>query len=292
MNETVCDNCGHTVGPGIVLCSKCTTTLERSLGNIAVYYADLDTIRQKRARYSGGASKGSIGKAQPLPVDHRFLDRKPGSHGQGAGTELVYATRNTVTTWARIVMEEHPPVREQAPRDTIGSVCGWLGEQRNWIAGQEWAGELLDEMLDLERRLRRFVDRPAETVYRGLCGSETDTIDGEVLVCTQALYATTEATFVRCPVCGCEYDTAGRRKTLLEEAQDRHVTVRTLARVLLTLGEVESSEAKLENRINVWVARGKIAAHSQRVIDGRPRPVYRVGDVLDLLTADARDKSA
>lgn len=285
MSETTCGWCGARVAAGLVLCGKCITTLERSLGNIAVYYNDLDTLRQKRARYGGQASKGSVGKAQPLPVDSRFLDRI------GTGSQVAWDTRNTVTTWARLVMDEHPPIREQAPRDTIASVCGWLGSQRNWIAGQVWATELLDEMLDIERRLRRLVDRPAESVYRGLCGSETDTIDGGVIVCDEALYATPGSPWVRCPVCGCEYDTEERRKVLLAEAEDREVTVRTLARVLTTLGDVEASEAKLENRINVWVHRGRLASNGQRVIDGRPRPVYRVGDVLDLLAQDAEDKA-
>lgn len=287
MSETKCGWCAQHCAPGLMLCGKCSTTLERALGNVATYHADLDTIRQKRARYAGGgATKGSIGKAQPLPVDARFLDRV------GAGSQLAWDAKNTVVAWARIVLEEHPPVREQQPRDTVASVCGWLGSQRNWIAGQMWATDMLDEVLDLERRLRRFVDRPAETVYRGLCGSETDATDGSVIVCNQALYAAQDSPFVRCTICGCEYDTEARRKVLLDEAEDREVTVRTLARVLTTLGNVESSEAKLENRINVWVHRGHLKANGQRVVDGRPRPVYRVGDVIDLLSADARDKSA
>lgn len=287
-----CAWCEHTTGPGMTLCGKCVSTLDIALGNVATYWADLDTIRQKRTRYGGTAAKGSIGKAQPLPVDHRFLDTKPGKGGQGAGSELVFATRNTVTTWARLVMEEHPPIREQAPRDTIASICGWLGLQRHWIAGQDWATEMLDEMLDLERRLRRFVDRPADAWYAGECGSETDRDDGTTVTCRRELYATPGSAWVRCNDCGCEYDVEGRRKTLLDEAEDREVTVRMLARIVTTLGDIDASEARLEGRINVWVHRGRLKANGSRVVDGRPRPVYRVGDVLDLLSADAQDKPA
>jgi hypothetical protein len=298
-----CDGCGAAVHDGVNLCAQCATTLDVALGNIAAYQPDLDTIRAKRARYGGGASKGSIGKAQPLPVDMRFLDRT------GVGSQLDWDAKNTIVAWTRIVLDTWTPaagptcrthclhascnetLRRAHPRDNVGSCVNYLAGHRHGIAAMPWAGELLDEMLDLERRLRRMVDRPADAWYAGECGSETDTDYGTV-TCTRELYAVPGSPFVQCRDCGCTYDVAARRKTLLNEAEDREVTVRMMARIVTTLGAIDASEARLEGRINVWVTRGRLLANGKRVVDGRPRPVYRVGDVLDLLSADAEAKGA
>lgn len=301
-----CDWCGAEVHAGTYLCARCLGTLEIALGNVSTYYADLDTIREKRARYGGQATKGSIGKTQPLPVDGRFVDTT------GTGSQLAWDARNTVTTWTRHVLDEWPPLDaivcndllckrcnplaaeadfRTHPADTISACCGYLSRFLSRIASHRWAVELLDEMLDLERRLRRMVDRPIDAVYRGVCGSLTETERGDVR-CTRELYADPGSPFVRCPDCGCTYDTEERRKVLLDEAEDREVTVRVLARLVTTLGDVDVSEARIENRINVWVSRGRLRSNGRRVVDGRPRPVYRVGDVLDLLRDDAQAKTA
>lgn len=297
-----CAWCSAEVHAGTFLCERCVQTLDYALANIATYHDDLDTLRTKRARYGGQTGKGSIGKAVPLPLDGRFTD------GTGQGSEVAYAARSTVVAWTRVALDEWPPIagptcreclhlschevkRRAHPRDTVASCCVYLAGQRNRIAAMPWAAELVDEMLDVERRLRRLVDRPAEGWYAGVCGSTTDTDAGEVR-CVRELYSEPGSPFVRCRDCGCTYDVEARRKALLREAEDREVTVRTLARVVTTLGASNASEARIENRINVWVSRGRLKANGRRVIDGKPRPVYRVGDVLDLLSADADAKGA
>lgn len=302
MTAPTCGSCERTTAPGTTLCGKCVTTLDHALANIPAYWSDLDILRGKRTRYAtGGATKGSVGKEQPMPLDARFASRT------GDGTRVVDDTRNTITTWARTIIEEHDPIpgptcpaclhvscheltRRRLPRDTIGSVCAYIAGWRHWIATEDWGPELLDELLDVERRLRRMIDRPADGWYAGLCGSETDLDDGTTVVCTRELYADPGSPFVRCRDCGCTYDTAARRTILLAEAEDREVTVRTMTRIATTLGGIDASESRLDARIRTWVARGKISAGGTRVVDGRPRPVYRVGDVLDRLTEDAETK--
>lgn len=299
-----CAWCGADTHAGTYLCARCLTTLDVALANIAVYHADLDTIRAKRARYGGAPAKGSVGKTQPLPVDGRFLDPT------GDGSRLDQDTRNTVATWTRIVLDEWPPLdgtacdtpcidvacaeirRRRHPADTIAACCAYLAGMRTHIAGRPWAGEVIDELLDLEGRLRRMVDRPADLVYRGVCGSVTPAAGGDV-TCTRALYADPASPTVRCPDCGTTYDTAERRRLLLVEAEDHEVTARALAWLVATLSGADTSEARIESRIHVWVHRGQLRSHGRRVVAGRPRPVYRVGDVLDLLGDDTRpDKSA
>lgn len=301
--SNACLGCAAEVHAGTNLCRDCVHTLDKSLANIATYYDDLDTLRQKRTRYGGASTKGSIGKAQPLPLDGRFTDPT------GQGSQVAWDTKNTITTWTRICLDEWPPIPGQAclgpclhvtchtikarvhPRDTVASCCRYLARNRVAIAGKDWAGEILDELLDLEHRLSNIVDRPKDAWYAGVCGYDTET-DVGVVTCTRELYAEPGAVFVRCQDCGSTYDVEARRKALLAEAEDREVTARTLARVVTTLGASGSGEAAIENRITTWVARGRLKPGGKRVIDGRPRPVYRVGDVLDLLADDAEARRA
>ncbi|QLQ11159.1 MAG: hypothetical protein HZY75_13250 [Nocardioidaceae bacterium] len=296
MSEPTCAWCHKTCAPGITLCPKCVTTLDHALANIAAYWRDLDTIRTKQARYStSNTTKGSVGKTQPLPVDGRFTDPT------GYGSEVVYGAKNTLVAWAKTLIEDWPPAngpacpsclhvschelkRRAFPRDTMPGLCAYIAGWRHAIAATPWATDMLDELLDVERRLRKLIDRPADGWYAGECGSETDMDDGSTVTCTRALYAEPGSPFVRCRDCGCTYDTEARRATLLAEAEDREATVRILARVAYTLKGIDASESRLERRIAGWVKRGKIKANGTRVVGGKPLPVYRVGDVIDLLT--------
>jgi hypothetical protein len=272
-------------------------TLDVALANIAAYANDLELVQSKRVRYGSPNGKGSVGKTVPMPIDNRFTDPT------GDGSRLAWETKNTISAWARTALTTWPPAsgptcksclhptchdikRRAHPRDTVTACVQYLAGHRHGIAAQEWAAELLDEILDLERRLRRFVDRPRDAWYAGICGSVTDTDHGEVQ-CKRQLFAEPGCPWVRCADCGCEYDVEARRKKLLEEAEDRTVTIRMLARIVTTLGAVDASERRLEGRISKWVQRDQLHARGRRVIDGKPRPVYRVGDVLTLLAEDA-----
>ncbi|MGI8682059.1 MAG: hypothetical protein ACR2JO_08010 [Mycobacteriales bacterium] len=301
MSEALCP-CGKPTAGGF-LCDRCVHTLDVALANIAAYHGDLDTLRTKQARYSVTRSRASVGRTQPLVIDGRWVDTS------GTGSEVEYAVRSTVVAWTRVVLDDWPPLnqlhcedglcvrcsvirRRKHPADTIASCCAYLQRMLGrHLSGAEYAPEMLDEMLDLERRLRRLVDSPPERWYAGVCGSVTDTDIGEV-VCTRELYADPGSPFVRCGDCGCTYDVEARREVLLAEARDRLATVRTIARIVTTLGEVRASEKRTESRINTWVHRSQLTRRGQRVVDHKPRALYRVGDVLDLLAEDAREESA
>lgn len=294
-STTACTSCSKPTS-GAALCERCTKTLDIALANVAAYYADAGSVvRTRQTRYGSGIStRGSIGKEQPLPVDGRFLDVN------GSGTQARWDTWNTIVTWCRVVMAEQPelagPVcvtclhpschavrRRRWPRNTVPSMCAYLERQRRYVLAEPWAADLLDELTHVERRLRYLVDRPADGWYAGECGA----VDAETeAVCTRVLYADPTNPFVRCRDCGTTWSVAERRDWLIKEAEDREATVRTLARIVTTLGAHDASESRLENRISQWVTRGRLKPNGKRVIDGKPRPVYRVGDVLDLLARD------
>ena len=288
-------NCGRPTS-GAWLCDHCQNTLKWALVNVGVYTDDLETVARKQVRYGGNATKGSIGKAQPLILDGRFTGRL--DHG----SQLRSDSRATVVAWCRTVMEDQPQVhgpacpscihvscatvkRRRWPSDTVGSMVRYLARQFRWIVLERWVPDLLDEMLDLERRLAWFVDRPADRWYAGKCSATDETGN----MCPVELYAVTEKGTITCPGCGVEYDVGTRRDFLLREAKDYHVTATEAAAALLAWTDYDGTETKLVDRIRKWRDREKLTVADVTSLYGRDRHLYRLGDIQDLLIGDAQN---
>jgi hypothetical protein len=299
-DDLTCDSCSIPTG-GARLCERCKKTLAIALVNAAAYYDDLGTIAGKRARYgSQMATKGSIGKEQPLPADTRFLDIK------GDGTQVRYDVWASVVAWCRVVMEEAgPPLMEPAcrtcehltcgairrrrwPRNTIRSMIAYFDRQWSFIVRSEWVATFLDEMLDNEKRLRRLVDRPADRWYAGKCSATDES--GEH--CNAELYATQDRGTIDCRACGIRHDVADRRDFLLAEAKDYLVTATEAAKALMSWTEYDGSENKLVDRICKWRDRDQLEIRDVTSLNGRDRHLYRLGDIQKLLIGDAQDTQA
>lgn len=303
--------CGKPTS-GAYLCDDCVLTFRWALVNVAAHYADLETIQAKRAQYGNvGSSKASVGRTHPLPVDTRFIQSEPVGECHvaratlAAGTQLRWDAWNTVVAWCRTVMEEQPEVagpactdclhiscnavrRRRWPRNTVPSMCSYLARQFRWILLERWAPVMLDEWLDLERRLTRMVDRPADRWYAGPCTVGQDDLSYAPL-CGADLYASLDQDRVTCHECGWTYDVAGRRAWLLAAAEDRWETASTIARAVVVLADYQQGETRLVRRISDWRARGRIQVRDVTPVQGKSRPRYRIGDVLDLIAADTRD---
>ena len=305
MNEQLCQ-CGRPTA-GAYLCPHCIKTLDVALGNIPAYYDDLETLRTKQTRYGSERTKGSIGKSQPLGMDPRFTRA-------AIGSEVDYATRNTVTTWVRLVMEEQPPLggphcahaclhvscgavfRRQAPkRDTVRSWCAYLPRQLPYIVRDRWATEILDERTDVEARLSRLIDRPADRWYAGKCSI----VDEDEETCEAELYALKTRGRIRCHRCGYEHDVEQRRDYLLREARNVNVTATEAAGALMAWTEYGGSEEKLIDRIRKWAAPvlnddgtvkrpARLETHGHIRHLGRDRALYKLGDIERLLVESAQ----
>lgn len=271
--------CGRP-SAGTWLCPGCTKTLTHAIVNISYYWADLDTVRGKHTRYTTHApARGSVGKTIPLPIDHRFTQRV------GTGSQLASDTCYTLTVWTRITADTThttPPATADVP-----GMSRYLATHQREIVRQHWVGELLDELLDLESRLRRFIDRPPETWYAGRCRVADDY--GE---CTTELYAISGARWVDCPGCGIRHDIRDRRERLLAEAADHHVTAYTAALALVSWTDRLTNEAKLMDRIRRWRDRGKLHPVDVTALRGRDRHLYRLGDIQDLLAGTGKCRGA
>lgn len=296
MNQT-CE-CGQPTS-GAWLCDDCTKTFRYALPNVAYYYTDLGTVERKQTRYGNtGATKGSIGKTQPLPVDLRFAGTKP---DEAPGTQLKYDTWATVVAWCRTVMEDQPERRgptcdshclhvscahirrSRWPRNTITSMVNYLARQFSYILSQEWAPIMFDEFLDLEKRLTRMVNRPADKWYAGRCG-----VGDEHGTCETELYATADKGTIECKGCGITHDVGERREFLLKEAKEYHVTATEAAAALIAWTDYDGTTKKVIDLIAYWHEKGALEDRGVTEVKGQWRKVYRLGDVQDRLIEHAQ----
>jgi hypothetical protein len=125
-------------------------------------------------------------------------------------------------------------------------------------------GDYYRERTRLHDRAWMVMDRPPGRIYLGECDK-----------CKKDLYVLTFATRFICG-CGVVYMMEERKAQLLESARDFLGTATFLAGAITPL----SGRRVTSDRIRQWAHRGRITPHG---IDRRGDPVYRVGDVLDLV---------
>lgn len=309
MTTTTCD-CGKPTA-GATLCEDCKVTFAYAVSNIGVYWLDLETVATKRSRFGSGGGKGAIGKERPLPVDMRFInqtiadDQPPPPH-RGAhlapASQLKWDVWSTLVAWCRTVMVDQPPVtgpacatcihssctavrRRRHPGPNVPGMVNYLARQHRWIHSQVWAPKMLGELLDLERRLARLIDRPADRWYAGKCSHQD-----QHGICTAELYATMDRGVITCQACGTNHDVSTRRDFLLKEAGSYLVTATEAAGALLAWTDYDGSEAKLVDRIRKWRDREKLEVVEVTSLNGRDRHLYRLGDVQTLMIAAAQDR--
>lgn len=307
------------------VCRRDTATLAGYLRGVIDVAGDVETSVARLARYGvrGGRAGipdeqegwGDDGERFRLPLlAHGWVARldRP-KRGALIETPLPYhpgmATRaaaaiNTITTWARHVCEERG-IGVPLPGPMLGPLCraGWgcnhptcdlirartidhpaaraarfLLTQLEWIRHRPEAADVVDEVSAAAATLRRCVDAPPKLTYAGPCW---ELIDGDER-CEVELYAVEDAPTVRCIGCGTAHDMDQRRRWLLGEAQDALANAATIAAGLSSLNQQVTS-----SMIRNYADRGRIVAHGR---DRDGRPLYRVGDVLDVLVDIATRK--
>lgn len=274
--------CGRPTS-GNVLCQRCDTTLAYAIANIAAYWAD-----------DHATTRTHIGGGYPAKhVDGRIV----GGVVTMTATQIRWDTWATITAWCRILMDEQPEVdgptcgepclhtscaivrRRAWPRDDgsghIGAMCRYLERNRHWILGRDWAEAMLDELCNVEGRMRRLVDIAPPQWYAGKCE------------CGRELYATTSDGAVHCDSCGQSWDIATRRERLLTEAVDHLVTATEAAAALAAWTDYDGTPDRIIKRISEWHG-PRLSDHGTTTVSGRARPLYRLGDVWDLLVEQMR----
>lgn len=302
MTTIQCLHCGAETSNGLALCGGCITTATVSLVNIASYHTDALNIQPgERVKV-----RSAYQSTPPPALDPRH---DPVSAVCGHVDAIIVG-------WVRN-LEDDRAIETKA--HTTTAACAWLEQHLTTIGTLDWAGEFVREMRDCEGRLERLLDRTDTGWYAGRCENvlegerlhdgqtcacachETGACDmpggcgdagviGAVL-CPRPLYVNRGKGWVRCPECGMTWDAEARRVRLVKQAADELAPVRALARVIVGITD-EVSEERLTRRIEKWIDRKQLHDYGVRVLDGRPRRVYRIGDVLKLVTGEVRPRDA
>lgn len=280
MSELRCLSCQATTTNGLALCQRCQQTLSVALVNTSAFYTDALRIQpgervKVRSAYRSAPPPATAPSIDPITATTCYVD-------------------TIVASWVRCLTDDRPTIGK--PPTDIARACGWLEQHIGSIATLEWAGEIVREMLDCERRLQRLIDRSDTGWYAGICGNEIgreQTVDGEVVpvACERNLYGTAGTSWVRCPECGRTWDAGQRRNAMIREARDQSAPVSVIAKAVVGLLDNEVSVQRLANRIDQWVSRKQLLSLGVRVLaDGKPHRVYRIGDVFDLLGVETASK--
>lgn len=293
MDRPTCDLCDRPVPDQAYVCERCTEREAESLRLIASLAGEVEAAVAKLVGH-GLAAGGGGGHGHPLPVDL-------------VAAEKAAAVGNTVSTWARHVSlsrgidvpRTHPSsegpccrtntcrhlscAEVRSPRRDVGvaTAARFLLDQLGWLRHRPEAAEALGELHQAALQLQRVLGGRPPRWYAGQCWELIRDAEGNEQRCTAELYAAPGASAVRCPSCGKAHETAYRRDWLLREASDTLAHAELIARALAALG----IEGVTGSRVRNLAARGRLLAHGS---DQADRPLYRVGDVLDLIHEQAR----
>lgn len=299
MSDTKCLNCTAEVSNGLALCGTCQQTLRVGLVNVSAFHTDVLRIQPGQR-----VKTKSTFKSTPPPSMEDAYD--PISN-------VAEVVDNMLMGWCRLLADDRPT---GFPPPGAVRQCAWLEGHIASISTLEWAAELVRDVGQAERKLQAILDRSDTGWYAGKCDtvlanervhdggscicechngyacSDPDLCAWEVpmiaaVVCERGLYASPGNRYIRCPECGSTHDTDDRRKKMLGEAREQIAPVSIIAKVVVGLLDEQTSVEKLTNRIDQWVRRGQLHDLGVRVLDGRPRRAYRIGDVLLLLKVPA-----
>lgn len=308
MSRVKCPHCGRDMQATASICGKCRRTLEVALANIKAHHADLVTLRTGLVRYG---SRGGRRSGQRLGMNPLFAPT-------GRGTEVEAATVAAVEKWANYLRERaKEPTRRLKSRD-VPKQLDYLLRMVDELRVSNRGPECLDDMLAIEAALAKLVDRPSDRWYAGICSAELEVPhDGSTCSCAchngpsypcdvdggcghewrgpecqQHLYADVEQGTIKCPACGMQHDVQSRRDILLAAAENYEAPASVIARAVTSLSDDYTGDAgQLGHRIRKWAERGRIFPLRHEVIDGKRRPLYRIGAVLDLLAEDAEQST-
>ncbi len=171
------------------------------------------------------------------------------------------------------------------PLDTPKALGRWLALQVSWMRAQPTGPEMVQHLTRILTRAERAVDRAGDLRFVGPCGGTYLDHDGLAVECTEDLYANSWDHEVACRSCGATYPIKDRRTWLLGQAADMLMPRTELSRALAGFGVIVKTK-QLEN----WSARGRLGARGHTVSLPR-RPLYRLGDVLEIVRAESAKPS-
>lgn len=252
-DAAVCSLCVDGDADGLAIDGK--PALARNLGDVPALAASLADHYTRQARHGdrvGGRSAG-----HPIPWDER-------------ARRVAGQLRSELTTDVRLLDVG------DAPRwATTARLGTWLLGRLERVRHHADAAGIVTGVARAVNHARVAVDAQPDRWYAGPCWTRTD--DG---TCGAELYVAPGVRTVRCPGCHTAYDVVERRSWLLGQAHDTLANAALLGAALPNLGQPVTAD-----RIRHWADRGRLERHGH---DQHGHPLYRVGDVIQLLTAGRR----
>lgn len=295
--EPTCLRCARPLADGSFCCDRCAAQTAQKLSEIADLAPPCQDVAYGLSRRSQGGGNGKPGSRLPLDLPTMAkLDR--------VTTELtkwvdrIGAIRGATRPWFTTRDDDH-----------VTTAANWLTTHIEWIRhqadhepdddGNTWGADQFLTDVDAALRVLWSIARgPAPQRYLGPCGAEIavepcePTAAGNctrpglpecnpltcatttTITCDGNVYGRHGTRTGRCRTCGTEVDQDERRAWLDE-------TVRQYDYTAAEIGAAYPIKADL---IRQWASRGLLVAHG-RSRDGRP--LYLLGDVLDLAAGDA-----
>lgn len=268
MTQPTCDLCSRPLPDQAYVCSTDRDRVREDLDRIIDLAGEVETTVAKLVSFGDQVGPGS--GERPLPFDPKAAER-------------AEALKGELATWAKRVSEERG-VEIPRPAGELGAVVAarFLAENLEWLRHRQEAAVAFGSLRTVARQLEGLVGRPPELRYRGPCWAELGELDeaGDPLRCQEILYARPDSDIVKCRFCGAEYDANERREWLLSEARS------TLAHAALISSALTALDLPVAvGTIYSWASRGRLVDHGK---DGLGRPLYRVGDAIDLLRETRR----
>lgn len=298
MAEVLCgtDGCAKPVADNAYCCTSCGFLLDDALSEVIGGHgldglaAELEVTLSKQDRIG---DRGPGSSERPLPLNL-------------GSSEVGWILRNTLHGWVRLVAEE---THAGLPVNTLTDMARWLRPRVGWLRHHQAGPEAVAEIVASVSACRRNIDRPPSLWYAGPCGAATstesdcsccchiggafppacDVVGGchaahQTADCRAELYAHPGALNVICRDCGSVYNLADRRGWLLSQVEDQLMHSIAAAALVRHLG-VQVADSS----IRAWASRGRIVAHTR---DVRNRPLYRIGDVLEVVLGPRHAKGA
>lgn len=244
------------------MCADCKDALWRALGNVPALVDELEVSLTKQTRFTTQTSSARVSTAPPLPYDPAASRTLDTLHTQLTKLTQLCIKRNI----------ESRDYQQRTPGETSVSMSAWLMWRVDALAAQPDI-DSAQQLVRVVQKAEYVIDRPPERTYAGPCDD-----------CGRDLYAEHSKQTVICHHCGISYDLAARRQWLLRVVNDRLATATEIARALTSLELPVTAE-----RIRQWKHRERIDVVSH---DRLGRPLFRVGDIVELLHEHTHQRGA
>jgi hypothetical protein len=263
MTENRCVVCERPTADGYACVDETRRAVEQLRQIVDMVPAARD-VAHNLSRRSGGGASGKPGSRLPLDL---------------TATAKLDSVQNALTTWARHIAEERGITRAAAVINAGGlsGVDGGSGQGDQSFDGTDDLDEFLVDIAAAARIVAGIARGPSAQKYLGPCGA--DVLGEFERECEGDVYARVYAdgTVARtgtCRTCRATVETDERIAWLDGEVRGH----------AFRAAEIAQAYGLRANTIRVWATRGVLVAHGH---DRDGKPLFNVGDVLDLAAVDA-----